>query len=226
MDGDLYSSDLLWDDIPRADSVLGGDSIWHLAASRDEEDAIVTSSQSLLHSHDPLLTSAVVTVGDETEQVNDLLFDELERITISNPSPSPQLDLGMVSLFFHYLPNLLAPLYSCLRLPASPRIHQQRPHPSFECAFITIWRFPPLLTVEDMSRCVHGALVRGDQDPFRLSMFRHFLSSSSVVLWFVARPLHRQSNRAWVDLWQYFHLDYTFELLTETSCVRIQSSTC
>lgn len=99
-DGDLlYSSDLLWDDIPRSDSVLGGDSIWPLAASHDGEEDIAT--QSLLHSHDPLLTSTMVTAGDEAEQVNDLLFDELERITISNPSPSPQLDLGIVSSFYY-----------------------------------------------------------------------------------------------------------------------------
>ena len=98
LDGDIFSSDLLWDDdFPRSDSVLG-DSIWHLATSHDED---IVTSQSLLHSRDPLLTSALVTVGDEAEQVNDLLFDELERITIS--SPSPQLDLGMVSLLFYYL---------------------------------------------------------------------------------------------------------------------------
>lgn len=138
-DGDLlYSSDLLWDDIPRSDSVLGGDSIWPLAASHDGEEDIAT--QSLLHSHDPLLTSTMVTAGDEAEQVNDLLFDELERITISNPSPSPQLDLGIVSSFLLFTHDLLAPLLF-FYLPAS-RIHQRQPHPSFECAFITIQRFP------------------------------------------------------------------------------------
>lgn len=121
-DGDLYSSssDLLWDSndhsfgLPRLDSGLG-DSVWNLASSaatgrcgeiESEEDIL---ADSLLHSHDPLLTSTVLTAGDEAEEVNDLLFDELERITIiSNPSrpssPSTQLDLdvGMVSpdLFF------------------------------------------------------------------------------------------------------------------------------
>lgn len=121
-DDDLYSSssDLLWDSndhsfgLPRLDSGLG-DSIWNLASSaptghggevESEEDIL---ADSLLHSHDPLLTSTILTAGDEAEEVNDLLFDELERITIiSNPSrpssPSTQLhlDVGMVSLISTY----------------------------------------------------------------------------------------------------------------------------
>lgn len=101
-DEDVLSSDYLWDDIITRSESAPGDRFWStLAPSRDED---IYNSESLLHSHDPLLTSAMVTVGDEAEQVNDLLFDELERITISNPSPSPQLDLGLVSLYlYHYL---------------------------------------------------------------------------------------------------------------------------
>lgn len=113
----------MWDDIPRSDIVLGGDSIWPLAASRYGEEDI--STQNLLHLHDPLLTSTMVTAGDEAEQVNDLLFDELERITISNHSPSPQLDLGIVSSFLFAIYTRLVGSSLFFYLPASKRIHQR-----------------------------------------------------------------------------------------------------
>lgn len=98
LDEDVLSSDLLWDDATRSERTPG-DSFWSKLATSRYEDTYNTDS--LLHSHDPLLTSAVVTAGDEAEQVNDLLFDELERIIISNPSPSSHLDLGLVSLYLY-----------------------------------------------------------------------------------------------------------------------------